>query len=443
MSIFIWTAKAKGGRQTNGEMDALDKKIVIETLKNQGMTGIKAKKRPEFTWTAKTRDGKATNGEVSFANKDIAIASLRRKGLRDVKVKAKPIEMDIFAEKVEEKDISIFFRQLSTMIDTGLPLVQCFELAEKGSDKKALTKLLAGIRNELESGTPLGETLRKFPDEFDRLSCALVEAGEQGGILDTILLRVCTYKEKSMALKSKIKSAMIYPVAILAVSFIVTSILMIFVIPVFSEMFSSMGAELPVPTQIAMNISDVFVAYWYVVVSAPFILIWSIKAIYKTPKGHYQLDKLLLNLPVIGDVLRKGAVARFCRTFSTLTAAGVPILDSLDTVAETSGNIVIEEVILSCKDSISQGQTLAEPLEDSKIFPIMVTQMISIGEQTGALEEMLGKIADFYEAEVEVAVDGMTALMEPIIMAFLGVVIGGLVIAMYLPIFQMASVVSD
>jgi len=394
-----------------------------------------------FNWTAKTRQGQSKTGELDVANKDIAIATLRRQGLSDLKVKKKPIEIDIFPEKVEEKDISIFFRQLSTMINAGLPLVQCFELSERGSDKKSMVKLLKGVRVELEGGTPLGETLRKFPKDFDRLTCSLVEAGEQGGILDSILLRLCTYKEKALALKAKIKSAMIYPIAILAVSFIVTSILMIFVIPVFSEMFSSFGAELPGPTKIAMAISNLFVEYWYVVLFAPFVLIWSIKAIYKTPKGHYQLDKLLLNLPVIGDVLRKGAVARFCRTFSTLTAAGVPILESLDTVAETSGNVVIEEVILTCKDSISQGMTLTQPLEESKIFPIMVTQMISIGEQTGSLEEMLSKIADFYEEEVDVAVDGMTALMEPIIMAFLGVVIGGLVIAMYLPIFQMASVV--
>jgi len=395
----------------------------------------------QFKWTAKTRQGQSKAGELDVANKDIATATLRRQGLTDIKVKKKPIEIEIFPEKVVDKDVSIFFRQLSTMINAGLPLVQCFELAERGSDKKAMVKLLKGVRLELEGGTPLGETLRKFPKEFDRLTCSLVEAGEQGGILDSILLRLCTYKEKALALKAKIKSAMIYPVAILAVSFIVTSILMIFVIPVFSEMFSSFGAELPGPTKIAMAISDLFVEYWYVVLFAPFVLIWGIKAIYKTPQGHYQLDKLLLNLPVIGDVLRKGAVARFCRTFSTLTAAGVPILESLDTVAETSGNVVIEEVILTCKGSISQGMTLTQPLEESQIFPIMVTQMISIGEQTGSLEEMLSKIADFYEEEVDVAVDGMTALMEPIIMAFLGVVIGGLVIAMYLPIFQMASVV--
>jgi len=394
-----------------------------------------------FNWTAKTRQGQSKTGELDVGNKDIAMATLRRQGLTDIKVKKKPIEIEIFPEKVEDKDISIFFRQLSTMINAGLPLVQCFELAERGSDKKSMAKLLKNVRVELEGGTPLGETLRKFPKEFDRLTCSLVEAGEQGGILDSILLRLCTYKEKAIALKSKIKSAMIYPIAILAVSFIVTSILMIFVIPVFSEMFSSFGAELPGPTKIAMAISDLFVEYWYVVLFAPFVLIWGIKAIYKTPQGHYQLDKLLLNLPVIGDVLRKGAVARFCRTFSTLTAAGVPILESLDTVAETSGNVVIEQVILTCKGSISQGMTLTQPLEESQIFPVMVTQMISIGEQTGSLEEMLSKIADFYEEEVDVAVGGMTALMEPIIMAFLGVVIGGLVIAMYLPIFQMASVV--
>jgi len=394
-----------------------------------------------FLWEAKTKQGQPKSGELDVANKDIATASIRRQGLVEIKVKKKPIEIEIFPEKVVDKDISIFFRQLSTMINAGLPLVQCFELAERGAEKKSLVKLLKSIRTELEGGSPLGETLRKFPKEFDRLTCSLVEAGEQGGILDSILLRLCTYKEKALALKSKIKSAMVYPAAILVVSFIVTSVLMIFVIPVFSEMFSSFGAELPGPTKIAMAISDIFVEYWYIVLFAPFVLVYAIKAIYKTPQGHYQLDKLLLNLPVIGNVLRKGAVARFCRTFSTLSAAGVPILESLDTVAETSGNLVIEEVILETKDSISQGMTLTTPLEASGVFPVMVTQMISIGEQTGSLEEMLSKIADFYEEEVDTAVDNMTALMEPLIMAFLGVVIGGLVIAMYLPIFQMASVV--
>jgi len=394
-----------------------------------------------FIWQAKNKQGVAQSGEMEAPNREIATAILRRKGLVDVKAKKKPIEINLFPEKVDDKDISVFFRQLSTMINAGLPLVQCFELAERGTEKKTMVKLLGDVRQSLEGGNPLGETMRKFPDEFDRLTCALVEAGEQGGILDTILLRLCVYKEKALSLKAKIKSAMVYPIAILVVSFIVTSILMIFVIPVFSDMFADLGGELPLPTQIAMSISDVFVNFWYVVVGAPIALVFAVRAIFKTPKGQYQLDKLLLSLPVLGDVLRKASVARFCRTFSTLSAAGVPILEALDTVAETAGNVVIEKVILSSKDSISQGQTLTAPLEASKIFPIMVTQMISIGEQTGSMEEMLGKIADFYEEEVDTAVDNMQQLMEPIIMAFLGVVIGGLVISMYLPIFQMASLV--
>jgi len=397
---------------------------------------------PEFIYTAKTRQGIVKEGIIETVNKEVAEATIRRQGLIDVKVKRKPIEIHIGGlPKVTDKDISIFFRQLSTMINAGLPLVQCFELLEKGTDHKGLLKLFAGIRDKLESGSPFGETLREFPNDFDKLTCSLVEAGEKGGILDTILLRICEYKEKSLALKSKVKSAMVYPASIIVISFIVTSILMIFVVPVFAEMFSSFGAELPAPTQIVMDISDAFVEYWYVVLFGPIALVQAIKAIYRTPKGRYQLDKLLLNLPAIGDVLRKGAVARFTRTFSTLSGAGVPILEAMDTVAETSGNVVIEEAIINAKESISQGQSLSKPLEESGVFPIMVTQMIGIGEETGAMEEMLAKIADFYEEEVDTAVDNMTALMEPAIMAFLGVVIGGLVIAMYLPIFQMASVV--
>ncbi|MDX8406461.1 MAG: type II secretion system F family protein [Mariprofundus sp.] len=395
----------------------------------------------EFTWQAKDKQGLAQSGAIEAVNRDIATAILRRRGLTAINVKKKPIEIVLFPEKVDDKDISIFFRQLSTMINAGLPLVQCFELAERGTEKKSMVKLLGDVRESLEGGNPLGETMRKFPREFDRLTCALVEAGEQGGILDTILLRLCQYKEKALALKAKIKSAMVYPIAILVVSFLVTAILMIFVIPVFGEMFADVGSELPMPTQITMAISDAFVEYWYLVFGVPVALVLAIRELYKTPKGHYQLDKLMLALPVLGDVLRKASVARFCRTFSTLSAAGVPILESLDTVAETSGNVVIEEVILSSKDSISQGQTLTAPLEASGIFPIMVTQMISIGEQTGSLEEMLSKIADFYEEEVDTAVENMQQLMEPVIMVFLGGVIGGLVVSMYLPIFQMASLV--
>ncbi len=397
---------------------------------------------PEFIYTAKTKQGAKKTGSIETVNKEVATASLRRQGLVNIKVKKKPIEIKIGGDpKVTEKDISIFFRQLSTMINAGLPLVQCFELLGKGTDHKGLLKLFSGIREKLESGSPFGETLREFPKEFDRLTCSLVEAGEKGGILDTILLRICEYKEKSLSLKAKVKSAMVYPASIIVISFIVTSILMIFVVPVFAEMFAGFGAELPAPTQIVMAISDAFVEYWYLVFGIPIAMVYATKAVYQTPKGRYQLDKLLLNLPAIGDVLRKGAVARFTRTFSTLSAAGVPILEAMDTVAETSGNVVIEEAVVNAKESISQGQSLSQPLEESGVFPIMVTQMIGIGEETGAMEEMLAKIADFYEEEVDTAVDNMTALMEPAIMAFLGVVIGGLVIAMYLPIFMMASAV--
>lgn len=394
-----------------------------------------------YVWQGKTRSGQQRSGEMDAANKDIASATLRRQGLVEFKVKKKPTEIKLFSEKVTDKDITIFFRQLSTMINAGLPLVQCFELAENGSEKKAMGDLLKKVRLELESGSPLGESLRKFPKHFDRLTCSLVQAGEQGGVLDTVLLRLCSYKEKAMALKSKIKSALVYPISIIVVAFIVTAVLMIFVIPVFANMFSSFGAELPGPTKVTIAISNAFVEYWYLVFGFPVALVLGLRAMYGTPQGRFQLDKMLLNLPVLGDVLRKAAVARFCRTFSTLIAAGVPILEALDTVAETAGNMVVERTVAASKLSISQGQTLTAPLTESRVFPLMVTQMISIGEQTGTLESMLSKIADFYEEEVDVAVDGMTALMEPMIMAFLGVVIGGLVISMYLPIFQMASVV--
>ncbi len=401
-----------------------------------------ATKPQEFIWEGKTAQGQKRNGVMTANSQAVVIAKLKKQGITDPKVREKQwYDLELSAPKVEEKEITIFFRQLSTMLNAGLPVVQGFALAERGAENPALLKLLTAVRESLEGGAPLAEAFRKHPDEFDKLTCALIEAGEAGGILDTLLLRLCDYKEKALALKGKIKSAMVYPISIIVIAFIVTAILMIFVVPVFATMFSDMGGELPMPTQVVMHISDAFVAYWYLVFGAPIALVFAIKKIYGTEKGRYQLDKLLLNLPVIGDVLRKAAVARFCRTFSTLTTAGVPILDCLDTTAEIAGNVVIEEVIRGCKGSIQEGASLSGPLEQSAIFPVMVTQMIAIGEETGAMETMMAKIADFYEEEVDAAVDGMTALMEPMIMAFLGVVIGGLVIAMYLPIFKMASVV--
>ncbi|MDQ6964888.1 MAG: type II secretion system F family protein [Mariprofundales bacterium] len=399
-----------------------------------------ASKLQEFIWEGRSAQGQKRNGVMEAKSDAVVIAKLKKQGITDAKVRQKQwYDVELSSAKVEEKEISIFFRQLSTMLNAGLPVVQGFTLAEKGAENPAMLNLLTAVRETLEAGAPLAEAFRKHPDEFDNLTCALIEAGEAGGILDTLLLRLCDYKEKAIALKGKIKSALVYPISIIVISFIVTAILMIFVVPVFASMFSDMGGELPMPTQVVMNISDLFVAYWYLVVGAPIALVLGIKKIYSTEKGRYQIDKLMLKLPVIGDVLQKAAVARFCRTFSTLTTAGVPILDCLDTTAEISGNMVLEEIILSCKGSIEQGSTLSGPLEQSGIFPIMVTQMIAIGEEAGALETMMAKIADFYEEEVDTAVDGMTALMEPAIMAFLGVFIGGLVIAMYLPIFKMAS----
>jgi len=399
-----------------------------------------ASKLQGFMWEGKSAQGQKRNGMMEAKSEAVVMAKLKKQGITGAKVRKKQwYDIELSSAKVEEKEISIFFRQLSTMLNAGLPVVQGFTLAEKGAENPALLKLLIAVRESLEAGSPLAEAFRKHPENFDNLTCALIEAGEAGGILDTLLLRLCDYKEKAIALKGKIKSAMVYPTSIIVISFIVTAILMIFVVPVFASMFSDMGGELPMPTQIVMNISDIFVAYWYLVVGSPIALIAGVKRIYATDKGRYQIDKLMLKLPVLGDVLQKAAVARFCRTFSTLTTAGVPILDCLDTTAEISGNMVLEKVILSCKGSIEQGSTLSGPLEKSGIFPVMVTQMIAIGEEAGALETMMAKIADFYEEEVDTAVEGMTALMEPAIMAFLGVFIGGLVIAMYLPIFKMAS----
>ncbi|RMG93107.1 MAG: type II secretion system F family protein [Zetaproteobacteria bacterium] len=394
-----------------------------------------------FEWQARDRQGNPKKGEIEAENRNQVLAILRRQGLTRIEVKKKPKEIRLFPEKITDKDFAIFFRQLATMINAGLPLVQCFVLAEQSSENKTLVKLLREIRESLEQGNSLGDTLRKYPQYFDQLTCSLIVAGEQGGILDSILLRLTDYKEKSLALRSKIKSALVYPVSIVVIAFLVTAILMIFVIPVFGEMFADFGADLPAPTKMTMAVSDWFVRYWYIVFGLPVLLVLALRWLYKTPGGRYQMDRLLLNLPVLGEVLLKAAVARFCRTFGTLVAAGVPIIQAMDTVAATAGNVLIERAVHDAQEAVSQGKTLAAPLSESGLFPVMVTQMITIGEQTGNLEDMLMKVAEFYEQDVDTAVENMTALMEPFIMVFLGVVIGGLVVSMYLPIFKMASVV--
>jgi len=402
-------------------------------------SGTEQIKDISFKWSGVNSEGKTESGEINAPSKEAALLMVAKKGKNNIKIKVNN-SSSLFKQKIQDKDINIFFRQLATMISTGLPLIQCLEMAEAGSENKTFKDILNKLRKDIESGQPFAETLGKQPEQFDRLTCALITAGEQGGILDRILVRIADYKERAAILKGKIKSAMIYPSAIIATAFAVTSILMIFVIPVFGKMFSGAGRKLPALTQITIDASGLFVEYWYVIVFGPVLLLFLIRSWYKTNRGKHVLDALILKIPVLGPVLRKAAVARFCRTFATLISAGVPILDALDPVAETSGNVIIEDVLRDSKKTIMEGRNLTDPLTESGLFPVMVTQMIDIGEQTGSLEETLSKVADFYDQEVSQAVDNMTALMEPLIMVVLGTLIGGLVISMYLPIFKMAAV---
>jgi len=398
-----------------------------------------------YEWQGKDRSGSVVKGELESVSETAIRATLRRQGINPTKVKKKPKEIVLFGggDKVSAEELVIFTRQLATMINAGLPLIQGLELVAGGTPGKGMQNVLLSLKRDIEEGMTFSEALRKKPDVFDNLFVNLVAAGEKGGILDNILNRLAVYKEKAAKLKKKIKSAMFYPIAVIVVAFIVTAVLLIFVIPKFGEMFKDFGAALPAPTQFVMNLSDMMVEYWYVVFGAPVLLVFAVKAIVKTPKGRYKADKLMLNAPVLGDIIRKAAIARFSSTMSTMLAAGVPMLETLETVAVTSGNLILEEAIFKARAAISEGKTLTDPLRDTGVFPPMVIQMIQIGEQTGAIDSMLGKVADFYEEEVDTAVDGLTSLLEPLIMAFLGVVIGGLVVAMYLPVFQMGAIVGD
>ena len=395
-----------------------------------------------FVWEGVTKNGEKRKGEVEGENLGLVLAQLRRSGIQKVKAKKKPKEISFGKPTITETEIVVFTRQLATMVGAGLPLVGCFELSAKGAENPAVRDITNRVKNDIESGTTLTEALTKEPLMFDELFINLVNAGEQSGILEAVLNRLAVYKEKANALKAKVKSAMTYPIAVVAIAFIITGILMIFVVPTFAELFSSFGAELPMPTRVVIAISEWTQANWWIVLLTIGIAKWSFSNAYaKSAAFHYQMDKLSLNLPVFGMILRKSAVARFARTFSTMVAAGTPIMDSLENVAKTSGNKVLEEAIMNSRSSIAEGRTLTEPLAESGLFPLMVTSMINIGESTGNLEVMLEKIADFYEDEVDRAVDNLTALLEPIILVFLGVVIGGLVVAMYMPIFQMGMVV--
>ena len=406
---------------------------------------------PVFVWEGRTSQGKTMKGETEAINPQAVIAWLRSQRIQPIpariREKGKGLEKEIkipgFGPKVKPRDLMVFTRQFATMIDAGLPIVQSLDILGQQTENKLLKSTLQTIRRDVESGLTLADALKRHPKIFDDLYINMVTAGEEGGVLNTVLNRVAIFIEKANKLKKKVKGAMIYPCAIVAVAVIVVAVLMIFVIPVFAELYGSMGKALPVPTQICINISNWFVAYWYVLIIAGVGIFMSISFYYKTPPGRMQIDGLLLRMPIIGDLLRKVAVARFSQNMALLLSSGVPILDGLAITGRTAGNKVVEKAIMDSRVSISKGNTVAEPLRESKIFPPLVCQMVAVGESTGGLDGMLKKVAELYEEEVDDAVNNLTAMMEPMIMVVLGVILGGLVIAMYLPIFQMGSLVGE
>jgi type IV pilus assembly protein PilC len=392
-----------------------------------------------FVWEGRDRSGKMIKGEVKAGGEAVVTATLRRQGINVVKVKRQRLGS---GKKVTEKDVTFFTRQLATMLKAGVPLLSAFDIVGKGHSNPNVTRLLMDIKTDVETGNNLASAFRKFPLFFDNLFCNLVAAGEQAGILDTLLDRLATYKEKTLAVKAKIKSAMFYPVSIIVVAFIVTAVIMIFVVPAFKELFTSFGADLPLPTLVVMSMSDFFVQYWWAIFGSIGGGIWFFFYTWKrSRKMQHVMDRLMLKLPVFGPVMEKGILARWARTLSTMFAAGVPLVESLDSVGGASGNVVFEDATRAIREEVSTGSGLTIAMQNSGVFPSMVLQMTAIGEESGSLDSMLSKVADFYEEEVDNAVKALSSLMEPIIMAFLGVVIGGLVVAMYLPIFKMGQVV--
>lgn len=398
---------------------------------------------PTYLWTGKNRQDITQKGEMEANNEEAVKVQLLRLRITPIKIKPKPKdifeELGILQPAVKNKDIILFSRQFSTMIDAGLPIVQCLDILQNQEPNKTFKKILLKVKESVESGATLAEALREFPKQFGDLYCNMVAAGETGGILDIILRRLSAYLEKSAKLKAKIKGAMTYPIIVLSIAVGVLAVIMLFVIPVFEEMFAGMDSALPGPTQIVVALSRWVKGniLWIIIGFVIFVIVFI--RIYKTPAGRYKIDGALLKMPVFGMLLRKNAVARFTRTMGTMMSSGVSILDSLDMVAKTSGNAVLERALMTVKKDIAEGRTMIEPLLEAGVFPVMVCQMIGVGESTGALDEMLAKIADFYDEEVDQAVDNMTAMIEPFMIVFLGVVLGGVIIAMYLPIFTMAG----
>ena len=401
-------------------------------------------KQDTYIWEGKDSKGQKTQGETIGKSIALVKAELRRQGVNPTKVKKKP--KPLFGgggkTKILPSDISIFARQLATMMDSGVPIVQSFEIIGKGHENKGMSELLNTVKNDIEGGTTLSDALAKHPLQFDELFCNLVQAGEHAGILDSILDKIATYKEKTELIKSKIKKAMTYPIAIMVVAFIITVILLIFVIPQFEQLFSGFGADLPAMTKFVVAMSEWMQEWWWALFISIFVVIkTALEAKKRSKPFNIFLDRALLKAPIIGTILHKAAIARYARTLSTMFAAGVPLVEAMDSVSGAVGNVVYREAVVKMRDEVSTGTQINVAMKQANLFPHMVVQMTAIGEEAGSVDTMLAKVADFYEQEVDDSVDNMTALLEPIIMAFLGVVIGGLVIAMYLPIFQMGKVV--
>ncbi|MBB3223673.1 type II secretion system F family protein [Pseudoduganella umbonata] len=392
-----------------------------------------------FAWEGKDKTGKTVRGELRAGGEAVVNVTLRRQGIMVTKVKKKVYRS---GKKVTDKDITLFTRQLATMMKAGVPLLQSFDIVGKGHANPAVSKLVMDLRADIETGTSLNGAFRKFPLYFDPLFCNLVGAGEQAGILEDLLTRLAIYKEKTLAMKAKIKSALTYPIAILAVAFIVTAVIMIWVVPAFKEVFTSFGADLPTPTLVVMAISEFFVDWWYVIFGGLFASVYFFFQAWRRSLSMQQaMDRLLLKVPVFGAVIRKATIARWTRTLATMFAAGVPLVEALDSVGGAAGNAVYLDATRKIQSEVSTGVSLTVAMQNVEVFPNMVTQMVAIGEESGALDSMLGKVADFFEEEVDEAVASLSSLMEPAIMVILGVLIGGLVVAMYLPIFKLGSVV--
>lgn len=395
---------------------------------------------PEFKYTFDSPMGTKT-AEIEAEDIEQARSILQRQKIKFKSLKPKPKEMVLFESGPSGKDVVIFTRQFATMIGAGLPLVQCLTILGNSTENKKFASTIMDVKAKVETGETFADSLRRHPKIFDDLFTNMIEAGEVGGILDVILLRLAGYMEKAMGLKAKVKAAMIYPAIIVTVAVVVVTFLLIFVIPMFGEMFSDMGKELPMPTAVVLQASKIVVNYWYAVFGAPFFVVAAIYYIRKTDQGRFVTDKLMMKVPVLGVLIQKVAVAKFTRTMGTLIASGVPIIEGLEITARTAGHKVIERAVLAIIEDIKQGRGMSEPLKEQGVFPGMVVQMIEVGEQTGALDDMMNKIADFYDEEVDTAVEGLTSMLEPMLMVFLGVVVGFVVIAMYMPIFQMGDVV--